>query len=51
MLNQVVSKTLTRPVASTAPDVRTFEQVLKSRLAEVGVYGRHSAGCDCRLYP
>ena len=26
-------------IAATAPDARSFEQVLKSRLAEVGVYG------------
>ena len=31
-------------LASAAPDVRAFEQVLKSRLAEAGVPGRHAGG-------
>ena len=33
-------------LASTAPDVRSFEQALKNRLAEVGVYRRESASND-----
>ena len=33
-------------LASTAPDARSFERVLKNRLAEVGVYSRDGAGCD-----
>ena len=31
-------------LASTAPDARSFEQVLTERLAEVGVHGQHSPG-------
>ena len=35
-------------LASTAPDVRSFEQMLKNRLPEVGVRGKASAGQSAR---